>query len=174
MSKTTASRCVIGRAATYGIHTNDNVVRWMGDETTKKDTSTNSPPKEEGEDVIKIVGAEEIFTDEDLNDSIQHPLDSLKGSKEEYTVEVKIDMPDMGDGDDNTIETWYKQPGDIIKFNDVLCDISTPDFTFGMVIEDEEDAIMGEILVQAGETADDDAPICITYHRQEPTEDGNE
>lgn len=160
------------RSAIYGIHTNDNNMRWMSDDNTKKGADT---PKEEGEEVVKVVDAEEIFTDDDLNDSKQHPLESLKGSKEEYTVEVKINMPDMGDGDDNTIETWYKQPGDIVKFNDVLCDISTPDFTFGMVIEDEEDAIMGEILVKEGETADDYAPICITYHRQEePTDDGEE
>eukprot|EP00980_Cylindrotheca_fusiformis_P031265 scaffold26097_cov108-Cylindrotheca_fusiformis.AAC.1 len=75
-------------------------------------------------------------------------------------------MPDMGEGNDNLIEKWYKQPGDVIKKNDILCDISTPDFTFGMVTEDEFDAIMGEIHVQEGERADDEAPICTIYHQE--------
>ena len=123
------------------------------------------------EEIEVIEDVEVLEVDEEVNDSIQHPIESLKGDISEYTEEVIIKMPDMGDGNDNQIEKWYKQPGDIIKFNDVLCDISTPDFTFGMVIEDEEDAIMGEILVQEGEVGDDDAPICITYHRKEEAEE---
>jgi pyruvate/2-oxoglutarate dehydrogenase complex dihydrolipoamide acyltransferase (E2) component len=93
-----------------------------------------------------------------------HPDSSLDGSRDLYTVPVTIKMPDMGEGDDNVVGEWFKSPGDIIKYNDVLCDITTPDFTFGMVTEDEHDAIMGEILVEAGQQADDGAPICIIYH----------
>ena len=34
-----------------------------------------------------------------------------------------------------------------------------------MVTDDEEDAIMGEILVDAGEECADNAPICVLYHK---------
>lgn len=81
-------------------------------------------------------------------------------------------MPDMSEKDDlhNTIEEWFKLPGDIVKRNDVLCDITTPEFTFGMVTDDEEDAIMGDILVEAGEMCADNAPICIILHKPDPEE----
>lgn len=95
-----------------------------------------------------------------------HPPESLDGDRALYTVPIAINMPDMGDGDDNLVEEWFKQPGDIIKRNDILCDITTPDFTFGMVTEDECDAIMGEIYVSAGEACPDNAKICTIYHKQ--------
>jgi pyruvate/2-oxoglutarate dehydrogenase complex dihydrolipoamide acyltransferase (E2) component len=76
-------------------------------------------------------------------------------------------MPDMSDGHDNTVETWYKKPGDIIKYNDILCDIATQDFTFGLSMDDNHDAIMGEIHVEAGTTARDGAPICTVYHPED-------
>jgi len=81
-----------------------------------------------------------------------------------YTVPVDIRMPDMSDGHDNTVDTWYKQPGDTIKYNDILCDISTQDFTFGLSMDDNHDAIMGEIHVEAGTKAKDGARICTIYH----------
>jgi hypothetical protein len=96
----------------------------------------------------------------------KHPLKDLKGDPSDYTVPVVVKMPDVLDSDEehNTIEKWYKEPGDVIKRNDLLCDIATPAFTFGMVTEDEEDAIMGEIHVAEGGMAPDDAPICTIYH----------
>jgi hypothetical protein len=100
--------------------------------------------------------------------AVKHSLEDLSGDPETFTVEVVVNMPDMGEGNDNLIEKWYKQPGDVIKKNDILCDITTPDFTFGMVTEDEFDAIMGEIHVAEGEVADDDAPICTIYHQEAP------
>ena len=48
----------------------------------------------------------------------------------------------MTDGNDNKIVEWYKQTGDIIKCNDIMCDIEMPDFTFGMVTEDEFASIL--------------------------------
>ncbi|KAG7341155.1 biotin-requiring enzyme [Nitzschia inconspicua] len=75
---------------------------------------------------------------------------SLKGGDPAaYTVPKVIKVPDMSKEDDknNVLEKWYKQPGDVIKRNDVLCDITTPDFTFGMVTEDEDDAVMGDYYV---------------------------
>ena len=60
-------------------------------------------------------------------------------------------MPDMTDGNGNKVVEWYKQTGDIIKRNDIMCDIETPDFTSGMVTEDEFDSIMGaDIFVKEG------------------------
>jgi hypothetical protein len=100
--------------------------------------------------------------------AVKHSLEDLNGDPETFTVEVVVNMPDMGEGNNNLIEKWYKQPGDVIKENDILCDITTPDFTFGMVTEDEFDAIMGEIHVAEGEVADDNAPICTIYHQEAP------
>ena len=109
----------------------------------------------------------------------KHPIEHLKGEPSDYTVPIVIKMPDVLDSDEehNTIEKWYKEPGDVIKPNDLLCDIATPAFTFGMVTEDEEDAIMGEIHVPEGDMARDDAAICTIYHmpdekseESEPTE----
>jgi hypothetical protein len=100
-----------------------------------------------------------------------HPADSLEGDRDTYTAEIVVRMPDMGEGNDNKVEEWYKKPGDVIKRNDILCDITTPDFTFGMVTEDEGDALMGEIHVQAGEMAIDNAPICTIYHQAKPEDD---
>jgi pyruvate/2-oxoglutarate dehydrogenase complex dihydrolipoamide acyltransferase (E2) component len=88
-------------------------------------------------------------------------------------------MPDMslgGDDDNhgpmganhNMVEEWFKRPGDIIRKNDVLCDITTPDFTFGMVTDDDEMAIMGDIHVPAGVHVPDHTPICTVYHYGTP------
>jgi hypothetical protein len=59
-----------------------------------------------------------------------------------FTEEIKIRMPDMGAGDGRVLK-WYKEVGDVVQRGDVLCDIETPDFTFGMEIDDEELGIIG-------------------------------
>ena len=103
----------------------------------------------------------------DGDDSTHHALSSLKhGDPSLYRNPIVIRMPDMSDSDNlhNTIEKWYKRPGDVVKFNDILCDISTPDFTFGMVIEDEEDGILAEIHAEEGRSVPDGKPICTIYH----------
>ena len=76
-------------------------------------------------------------------------------------------MPDMGEGDDNKIVKWYFKVGDVIQHGDILCDIQTPDFTFGMETDDECLAVMGEILVPEGtdEAVPDNEPICILLHQ---------
>lgn len=74
-------------------------------------------------------------------------------------------MPDMGEGD-GKILTWYKEEGDIVKRGDVLCDIETDDFTFGMETDDEQLGIMGSILVPApSEKIPDGQVICILLHK---------
>ena len=65
-----------------------------------------------------------------------------------YTQEVPVRMPDMGEGKGKILK-WYKEEGDIVQRRDILCDIETDDFTFGMETDDEDVAIMGKILVKA-------------------------
>lgn len=131
-------------------------VRAKSDE--KKIEEETLPPPIPGDD------GKEDFDFEDPNEA-KHAPEDLDGDRENFTVPIIINMPDMND--DNLvskIEKWYKEPGDIIKRNDILCDITTPDFTFGMVTEDDCDAIMGEHHVKEGESAPDNAPICTIYH----------
>jgi len=136
-------------------------VRAFSDEKKSGEEETLPPP-------IPGDDGEEDYEFEDPNEA-KHAPEDLDGDLENFTVPIVINMPDMND--DNlisTIEKWYKEPGDIIKRNDILCDIATPDFTFGMVTEDDVDAIMGEHHVKAGESAEDNEPICTIYHQPEP------
>lgn len=57
-------------------------------------------------------------------------------------------MPDMGSGTSKILK-WHKAEGDVVRTDDVLCDVETPDFAFGMECEDDELQIMGKILVEA-------------------------
>jgi hypothetical protein len=66
-----------------------------------------------------------------LGNETKHAEDTLELDRSAYTVQVKVRMPNMGEGNENKVNKWYKQPGDIVKRNDILCDIETPDFTFG-------------------------------------------
>jgi pyruvate/2-oxoglutarate dehydrogenase complex dihydrolipoamide acyltransferase (E2) component len=66
-------------------------------------------------------------------------------------------MPDMTVGDSvaaggnkgNRILKWHKGEGDLVRYQDLLCDVETSDFSFGMECEDEYDQIVGKILVPA-------------------------
>ena len=133
------------------------------------DSNSKLPPNDQPHGTATITFDEK--EEETLANQTKHPEESLEGDRESYSVEILVKMPDMGEGDDNKIEAWYKKEGDIIKRNDILCDIATPDFTFGMVTEDECDAIMGEIHVPAGEIARDHEPICTIYHQAQPGTD---
>jgi pyruvate/2-oxoglutarate dehydrogenase complex dihydrolipoamide acyltransferase (E2) component len=73
-----------------------------------------------------------------------------------FTSVVEVRMPDMSVGDgggksstSNRILRWYKNEGDLVRYQDLLCDVETSDFSFGMECEDEYDQIVGKILVQA-------------------------
>lgn len=79
-------------------------------------------------------------------------------------------MPELGVGPGKIVK-WYKQPGDIVRFEDVLCDIETKDFTFGMEVEDEELGIMGQIIAAEGseEEVEENEVIATVYHRPPPT-----
>lgn len=100
---------------------------------------------------------EDLTVETDTN--VDEDIDRSK-----YTKEVEVRMPDMGDGDGRILE-WFKKEGDIVKREDVLCDIETPDFTFGMETDDENLAIMGKICVEApSEPIRDEEVICILLH----------
>jgi pyruvate dehydrogenase E2 component (dihydrolipoamide acetyltransferase) len=84
--------------------------------------------------------------------------------RSKYTEEVKVRMPEMGDGQGKVV-AWYKTEGDIVRHGDVLCDIETADFTFGMETDDEGLGIMGPILVEApSDMIKDGEVICILLH----------
>ena len=94
-----------------------------------------------------------------------------------FTVPIVIEMPKIDDDDESSssavpffVETWHKRPGDRLDRDDVLCDISTPDFVFGMQIDDEQAGIMGEIHVQQGVGVPCHTPICTIYHQEEVEE----
>jgi Biotin-requiring enzyme len=98
-------------------------------------------------------------------------IENVDDLTKKFTVPVEIRMPDMSAGHENTVEEWFKKPGDIIKYNDVLCDIATQDFTFGLSMDDDHDALMGEIHVEAGAKAPDGTPICTVYHPPNSTKE---
>lgn len=104
---------------------------------SKKDATGNrsSNNQEEEDDEITV-----IYGDQSEYESTT--------DKSKFTHEVKVEMPDIGDQEGGAIEKWYKQPGDIIHRDDVICDIRTESFTFGMVTDDDFDSVMGEILVE--------------------------
>lgn len=80
-------------------------------------------------------------------------------------------MPDMGLGEGRILK-WYKKEGDVVRWEDLLCDIETPQFSYGMETEDEEDAIMGEILVEApsGKIKENEL-ICYLLHQEKKKEE---
>ena len=90
--------------------------------------------------------------------------------KSKYTHPIPIPMPDLGTSHGNSpdryslVKEWFFQTGDIIQHEDVLCDIETPDFTFGMETDDEGVTIMGDILVPAGQPVPDGTILCYTLH----------
>lgn len=91
--------------------------------------------------------------------------------RSEFKYEVKIRMPEVGEDQEGVIEKWYKEEGDLIKNGDTICDIKTEMFTFGMVTDDDDESIMGEIMI--AENSDpfaDGTVICTTFHKTDPNE----
>lgn len=161
-------RCYQSTGNLQNKHQNDDAKNETGEDAKKQTPHEDQP---HGTATVSFVEFDDDHPANYQDDAApKHPIDSLKGGDPSaYTQPVVIRMPDMSEDDDihNTVEKWYKQPGDVIKRNDVLCDITTPDFTFGMVTEDEEDSIMGEIHVEEGRSVPDHTPICTVYHLPE-------
>jgi len=150
-----------------------NQLKWF---SSSGDNKKSDGQDDETPTVATEIGTASItFVDDQAepNYTKRHAESTLEGDDRSlYSVEIKIRMPDMRDGNDIKIVKWYKQTGDIIKCNDIMCDIETPDFTFGMVTEDEFDSIMGEIFVKEGpEFVNDGIVICNVWHQEEPGEE---
>lgn len=130
-----------------------------GDETKHG----SSKEKEDAEEERLLENVEEIV---EIPSSAFHDL--IDRSK--YTEVVPVRMPDLGTSHDNApdrcslVKEWFFAPGSVIQRQDVLCDIQTPEFTFGMETDDEELAILGEILVPAGQPVPDGTVLCNLYH----------
>lgn len=83
----------------------------------------------------------------------------------EYTEEVTIELPDLGEVEGH-VSKWHKKVGDRIDGDENLCDIETELFTFGMDAEDAANGILKEILVQEGEKdVAPGTPICTIIHK---------
>jgi len=140
-------------------------VRWFStekpapeDESAEKFSKTDLFVEYQQDDPEPLYGANENATEAGIDMSL-------------FTETVEIRMPDMGEGEGKVLK-WFKREGDIINRGDQLCDIQTPDFTFGMDTDDEGITIMGEIIVPAGSDAvADDALICTVLHKKEPKEE---
>jgi hypothetical protein len=112
--------------------------------TTSKDGNNNPASAEQDEEERLLANIEEI---------IDIPAEAFEGliDRSKYTEVVPVRMPDLGTSQDNApdrlsqVQEWFFQPGTIVQRGNVLCDIATPDFTFGMETDDEELGIMGEI-----------------------------
>ncbi len=102
----------------------------------------------------------------------------MGGDPSAYTVPYYVKVPDMKEDDENhhTIKKWYKKPGEVIKKNDTLFDFVTPSFlsSCALRLDDEQDAVMGEIYVQEGSTAKENDLICTIYHLPEKGKDVKE
>jgi pyruvate/2-oxoglutarate dehydrogenase complex dihydrolipoamide acyltransferase (E2) component len=109
---------------------------------------------------------------EEGDDESKTQEEELDRSK--YTEEILVRMPDMGEGEGKILK-WYKQEGDIVRRGDILCDIETPDFSFGMELDDEHPGILGKIVVEApSDPIKDEEVICILLHKskdEEPKQD---
>jgi Biotin-requiring enzyme len=139
--------------------------RYQTTTTSKSDYSTT-----------KVENKKELTEEERLLENIEEIVDIPASALEEvidrskYTNPIPIPMPDLGTSNGNSpdryslVKEWFFQKGDIIQHEDVLCDIQTPDFTFGMETDDEGITIMGDILVPAGQPVPDGTVLCYTFH----------
>ncbi|KAL7457348.1 hypothetical protein ACHAWC_008892 [Mediolabrus comicus] len=149
-------------------HQKTSCIRYFGSKDLNGDgsSSKDGEEEEEGDQIVKIYG-----------DRPDYDVTSSDTSK--FTHEIKVEMPDVGDSTGGTIETWYKKPGDIIQRDEVICDIRTEQFTFGMLTDDDFDSVMGEILVEEESgVVEPGTIICTTFsedkhHRDNNDEDGN-
>ena len=91
-----------------------------------------------------------------------------------FKVPVVIEMPPIDDDDDDEnstallfVEKWHKLPGDFLEKDDVICEIATPEFSFGIQIDDEEKGLMGEIHAKEGMRVPSHTPLCTIYHKED-------
>ncbi|CAB9505931.1 expressed unknown protein [Seminavis robusta] len=85
--------------------------------------------------------------------------------RSQFLEEVKVFMPDVSE-DGCIISKWYHQKGDVIKKEARLCDVESPDFEFTMTMDDDCDAIMGDIFVEvhSKERVKGNTVVCTVFH----------
>lgn len=93
-------------------------------------------------------------------------IDSIDRSK--FTQPIPMKYPDIGGGK-GKIKQWMKEEGDVVRAGDMLCDIETGMFTFGMEIDDEEVGILQEKKVKEGEEFEPGTTICVLMHEEDST-----
>ena len=134
-------------------------------EDQRSDTEIVPP----GQASITLEGGWTEESDESKPEGKQKKLESELSL---FTVPIVIEMPQIDEEDDSQddpmffVEKWHKFPGDFLEKDDVLCEIATPDFSFGMQIDDEEAGIMGKIHAKEGLKVPCNAPICTIYHKE--------
>ncbi len=128
--------------------------------------SNDTPSVSSGQASITLEGG---WTEEE-KDRTQKEEKTEDTESSLYTNPIVVEMPqvDASDSGENFfVEKWHKRPGDFLEKDDVLCEIATPDFVFGMQIDDEETGIMGEIHAEEGVKVACHAPICTIYHKDD-------
>ena len=86
-----------------------------------------------------------------------------------YTKKIPIRTIDVEDGD-NIIQEWLFKEGDIVVWNDVICEIQTGRIAYGLSVDDDDPSIMGEILYPVGAAVKDDEVICYLLHKEDHSE----
>jgi hypothetical protein len=83
---------------------------------------------------------------------------------------TEVRMPEgLGPG---TVARWYKQEGDLVKYDEVYVDIETVEFAFGMSHDEEETVVMHSIVAEVGEEVEEGEILCIVLRSTD--EEGNE
>jgi len=73
-----------------------------------------SGKRKKGKTGFRGKGKKDIWSD--LNDGID---------RSKFFHEVEVEMPDVADDMAGEIVKWHKKRGDLIKYEDVICDIKT-------------------------------------------------
>uniref|UniRef100_A0A7S2VXX3 Lipoyl-binding domain-containing protein n=1 Tax=Eucampia antarctica TaxID=49252 RepID=A0A7S2VXX3_9STRA len=121
----------------------------------------------EEEEEERTVTLSSEYAEEDTEDVVPPQKDFSSVDKTKFTEKIEIKVPDLGE-EKAQVEKWYKKEGDFIQTNDILCDISTELFTFGMSVDDECDGIMGEIIAPVqSEPLTPGQLLCYILHEPE-------
>lgn len=117
-----------------------------------------------------MLSDEEEGEEEDYAAAAASPVPSAAASSSNvdnnhFLHEIEVKMPDLGAGGKSRIVFWHKREGDVIRWQDALCDVETPDFTFTMACEDEGLQLLGKILIPApSQPVPENQVICTLLH----------
>ena len=98
----------------------------------------------------------------------QNNIDAESIDRSRFTKPILMKYPDIGGGN-GKIKEWMKEEGDLVRAGDMLCDIETELFTFGMEIDDEGVGILKEKKVNEGEEFEPGTTICVLMHEDDST-----